>query len=209
MDEVDHRVSFKMKQAKVVMNINFPPLLGRLVSLRIKCPQSSSLSVATLLPCCLSVTLQLLYQLYQWIHQKLFVQESRFHQGSSESHDRTQRCYGSTWSGGGGRTALTSLALLLKAYLCACCLPTSPFLLESAATSDKWGWQSPLIFKQKTCCLWSSGDQEMSPIETAHHCKYLLAPSQFSICIFQLTAFAYFQPSASFSILQMMLQGDL
>lgn len=93
-------VNFKMKQAKVVLNTNFPPLLGWLVSLNILSPQSSSLSEVTLFPRCLTVTLHLLHQVYQLIHQKLFVQEIRLHQGSSESHGGTQRSDRPVWSSG-------------------------------------------------------------------------------------------------------------
>ena len=92
-------VNFKMKQAKVVLNMNFPPLLGWLVSLSILHPESSSLWEATLFPCCLSMTLPLLHQVYQWIHQKLFMKESRLHLGSSESYGRPQRSHRPVWSG--------------------------------------------------------------------------------------------------------------
>lgn len=67
-------LNFKMRQAKVGMNINLLLLLYLLISLSILYPRANCLPAATLFPCCLSMTLHILHHVQQWFHQKLFVQ---------------------------------------------------------------------------------------------------------------------------------------
>ena len=84
--------SFTMRQTKVGRLGNF---LLHLVQLHLfgypVSTRSSCLSVTVLVTCCLCVTLRLMYQVQQWLHQMLFLHESQFSQGTSESHNRTQK----------------------------------------------------------------------------------------------------------------------
>lgn len=148
-------LNFKMRQAKVGMNINLL-LLYLLISLSILCPQANCPPVVTLFPCCLSMTLPLLYQVQQWFHQKLFVQalSGEFMTAHREVKGQPNMI---------GCVGLPSFLLLSKAFWCACGWSKSPFLLELAATTGKKRWQSDFISKRKIFSLWSSGDQELSP----------------------------------------------
>ncbi|EAW95274.1 hCG2040005 [Homo sapiens] len=114
-------VNFRMRQTKVGRPVNFPLLL--LLQLRLlgypMSTMSSCLSVIALLACCLCMTLHLMYQVQQWLHQKRSLQDSRLSLGSSESHNRTQKLR--------ARPNLTgcvgciSFLLISKASWYACC----------------------------------------------------------------------------------------
>ena len=98
--------------------------------------RSSCLSVTVLLMCCFCVTLRLMYQVQQWLHQMLFLHESQFSQGTSKSHNRTQKLR--ERSNLIGCVGCVYFLLISKASWYACCdWSTIPFLSSPAATSAK------------------------------------------------------------------------
>lgn len=82
-------VNFRMRQTKGGRQVNFPLLL--LLQLRLlgypMSTMSSYLSVTALLACCLCMTLHLMYQVQQWLHQMLSLfLENLFNFHLSEIH---------------------------------------------------------------------------------------------------------------------------
>lgn len=131
-------VNFRMRQTKVGRQVNFPLLL--LLQLRLlgypMSTMSSYLSVTALLACCLCMTLHLMYQVQQWLHQMLSLQESRLSQGVQNLIIEHREVKGQTQSD--RMCWLHFLLLISKASWYACCdWSTIPFLSSPAATSAK------------------------------------------------------------------------
>lgn len=151
-------VNFRMRQTKVGRPVNFPlllPLLLRLLGYPMS-TMSSCLSVTALLACCLCTTLHLMYQVQQWLHQKLFLQESRLSLGSSGSHSRTQRSWGPdpVWWGVSAASPFCWFQMLLGMLAV-----TGPQFLDNAT---QWNGLSNSMLQLKpnfsfkiACVLWN------------------------------------------------------